>query len=202
MLSAAMSVDGCIDDTSPQRLILSDEADFARVDGLRSASGAILVGATTLRRDDPRLLASAGAPLKVVVTGSGELDSEARFFTTGTAAKIVYAVDVARARVRVGHVADVVAAGDPLDLGVVLADLLARGVEQVLVEGGTSVHTQFLAAGVVDELHLAVAPIFVGDAGAPRFVGPGPLPPRMRLAGVSSSGDIVVLRYLLGADDG
>ena len=56
LLSAAMSVDGCIDDATPQRLLLSDDADLDRVDAVRASVDAILVGATTVRRDDPRLL--------------------------------------------------------------------------------------------------------------------------------------------------
>jgi riboflavin biosynthesis pyrimidine reductase len=55
ILSCAMSIDGYIDDTSPERLALSDEADFDRVDQVRADSDAIMVGAVTLRRDNPRL---------------------------------------------------------------------------------------------------------------------------------------------------
>ena len=51
-----MSVDGYIDDTTPERLRLSDEEDFDRVDQVRAESDAILIGATTLRRDNPRLI--------------------------------------------------------------------------------------------------------------------------------------------------
>jgi 5-amino-6-(5-phosphoribosylamino)uracil reductase len=62
------------------------------------------------------------------------------------------------------------------------------------------VHTLFLTAGVVDELRLAVAPIFVGDVRAPRLVGAGEFPwrgeRRMRLDGARSLGDTAVLRYL------
>ncbi|WP_342213339.1 RibD family protein, partial [Nocardia farcinica] len=56
LLSAAMSLDGHLDDVGPERLRLSDAADFDRVDRVRAESDAILVGAQTLRRDDPRLL--------------------------------------------------------------------------------------------------------------------------------------------------
>jgi riboflavin biosynthesis pyrimidine reductase len=51
-----MSVDGYIDDTTPERLRLSDEEAFDRVDQVRAESDAILIGATTLRRDNPRLI--------------------------------------------------------------------------------------------------------------------------------------------------
>jgi 5-amino-6-(5-phosphoribosylamino)uracil reductase len=215
LLSAAMSVDGRIDDTAPEPLLLSDAADLDRVDEVRAGVDAILVGATTLRRDDPRLLVrsperradrvAAGrdpSPLKVTLTGSGKLDPAARFFTTGSGPKLVYAATAAvgAARRAVGSVADVADAGEPLDLRRLLADLRARGVARLMVEGGTAVHTLFLTAGVVDELQLVIAPFFVGAADAPRFVGPGRFPHdtahRMRLAEVRPIGDLVLLRYL------
>lgn len=203
LLSVAMSVDGHIDDATAERLVLSGPADLDRVDAVRAGVDAILVGAGTLRSDDPRLLSRRGQPRKVVLTGTGELDPAARFFTMGTAERLVYAstpaVPVATARV--GAAATVVDAGSPLDLAAVLADLLARGVRRLLVEGGQSVHTQFLTADVVDELHVVVAPFFVGDPAAPRFVGVGPFPygpgRRMRLAEARPIGDDVLLRYLL-----
>ena len=51
-----MSVDGKIDDTGPERLLLSGPDDLDRVDELRASADAILVGANTVRRDNPRLL--------------------------------------------------------------------------------------------------------------------------------------------------
>src|SRR5262245_44525017 len=59
LLSCAMSVDGYIDDTSPDRLLLSNEADFDRVDSVRAECDAIMIGANTLRRDNPRLLVNS-----------------------------------------------------------------------------------------------------------------------------------------------
>jgi 5-amino-6-(5-phosphoribosylamino)uracil reductase len=70
-----------------------------------------------------------------------------------------------------------------------------------MVEGGGTVHTQFLSAGLVDELQLVVAPFFVGDSRAPRFVGDGAFPwtpeHRAELAEVRQIGDVVLLRYKL-----
>jgi 5-amino-6-(5-phosphoribosylamino)uracil reductase len=216
LLSAAMSVDGHIDDSGPEPLLLSDAADLDRVDAVRSGVDAILVGATTLRRDDPRLLVRsveriaarvaagrAPQPVKVTVTGSGDLDPRARFFTAGEGSKVVYTATpgLGPARTAVGAVADVVDAGDPLDLRLLLADLRGRGVERLMVEGGTAMHTLFLTAGAADELQLVVAPFFVGEEQAPRFVGPGRFPHgtahRMRLAEARPIGDLVLLRYLL-----
>ena len=56
ILSAAMSIDGYLDTASPPRLALSNAADFDRVDEVRANSDAILVGARTVRADNPRLL--------------------------------------------------------------------------------------------------------------------------------------------------
>ena len=215
LLSCGTSIDGCLDDTSADRLILSNGADLDRVDGARAACDAIMVGATTVRRDDPRLVVRSvercqervarglpATPLKVTVTGSGDLDPEARFFTLGDVDKLVYcaAPALVKARERLGGVATVVDAGPDGDLRAVLADLHRRGVRRLMVEGGQSLHTQLLGEGLVDELHLAIAPFFVGEAGAPRLVGAGRLPTdgRAELAEVRRLGDVVLLRYLFG----
>jgi 5-amino-6-(5-phosphoribosylamino)uracil reductase len=70
-----------------------------------------------------------------------------------------------------------------------------------MVEGGGRVLTQFLTAGIADELHLVVAPFFVGDSRAPRFVDDGAFPwnadHRARLAETRQVGDVVLLRYAL-----
>jgi riboflavin biosynthesis pyrimidine reductase len=57
--SAAVSIDGYLDDASPQRLLLSNAKDFDRVDEVRASVDAILIGATTLRKDNPRLLVNS-----------------------------------------------------------------------------------------------------------------------------------------------
>ncbi len=94
VLSCAVSLDGCLDGTGEDRLVLSGEADLDRVDAERAAADAILVGAGTIRRDDPRLLVRSAhrqaersahgqppQPAGVTITVSGDLDPAARFFT-------------------------------------------------------------------------------------------------------------------------
>ena len=201
LASAAMSLDGYLDDTSGTRLLLSSAADFARVDGVRAGVDAILVGANTVRTDNPRLLSRSGpSPVKVTLTTSGDLEPHAKFFTTGDVEKLVYAPTplVPGLAERLPR-ATVVAAGEPFDLHRMLADLSARGIARLMVEGGGTIHTLFFTEGVVDELHLVVAPLFVGEKGAPRFVGPGKYPQgRMLLAETRQLDDVVLLRYLTG----
>jgi 5-amino-6-(5-phosphoribosylamino)uracil reductase len=210
-----MSLDGYTDDTSARPLRLSGDADMDRVDDIRAGCDAILVGAGTIRSDNPVLLLRSQArrdlritrgrrpdPVRVVISHSGDVDPAARLFTTG-ADRIVYvsSAGAADTRDRLGGAADVIDAGDPVRLDGILADLAARGIARLLVEGGGSVHTQFLAAGLADELQLAVAPFFVGESAAPRFVGDGRFPwnagHRARLAAVTQAGDMAVLRYAL-----
>ena len=215
LLSCGMSLDGYLDDASEQRLLLSNDADFDRVDAVRAGCDAILVGAATVRNDDPRLQVRSAdrirsrtegglpaQPIKVTVTNRAKLDPGARFFA-GTAEKIVYcASDTAdMAAGELGALAEVVDAGRPVELASVCADLHRRGVRRLMVEGGGDVLTQLLTQGLADELHLVVAPVFVGDREATRFVGPGPFPfsggNRARLVGTEPIGDVVLLRYAL-----
>ncbi|BCJ46550.1 hypothetical protein GCM10010168_61890 [Actinoplanes ianthinogenes] len=209
-----MSIDGYLDDTTEERLLLSNDADFDRVDEVRAGCDAILVGAATIRQDNPRLLVRSAArradrlarglpenPVKVTVTSRADLDPAASFFTTGASEKLVYCATpaLARARERLGAVATVVDGGDPVDVHLVSADLAARGVRRLMVEGGGMMHTQFLTRDLADELHVVVAPFFVGDSRAPRFVHDGAFPAgpknRATLAEVRQIGDCVLLRY-------
>jgi 5-amino-6-(5-phosphoribosylamino)uracil reductase len=211
--SAAVSLDGYIDDLAAARLMLSDEEDLDRVDEVRAWSDALLVGAGTLRADDPRLLVrsaerraarvAAGrpaSPAKVTLTRCGRVDPGARFFTAGETARYVYTCDSQVTRLqRVLSGATVVGAGEPLELERLLADLHSRGIERLMVEGGGAVHTLFLAAGVVDELHVVYAPFFVGQPAAPRFVNAGAFPQgpgnRMTLGKSRQIGDLMFLQY-------
>jgi 5-amino-6-(5-phosphoribosylamino)uracil reductase len=217
-LSTAMSADGFIDDTSGRRLILSSAEDLDAVDALRASCDAILVGAGAIRSDNPRLVIRSAQrrqdrlarglspdPIKVTITRQGNLDAQAGFFQAGDAPKLVYCPhDAAGALRSLEDVATVVATGEEVvSPASVLADLFARGVRTLLIEGGTAVNTLFLSAGLVDELRLAVAPFFVGEDGAPRFVSAGRFPHnnehRMTLTKVERLGDVAVLWYLLCA---
>lgn len=216
VLSCCMSLDGYLDDATDQRLVLSNDADLDRVDELRAGCDAILVGAATVRSDDPRLLVrsaerrrrrvAAGlpaTPTKVTVTTGGNLDPAGRFFADDPCDKLVYCTTGAAetARDRLAGVATVVDSGPSVQMRAITADLHARGVRRLMVEGGGSIHTQFLAEGLADELQLTVAPFFVGDSRARRFVGDGRFPwraeHRARLVETRPVGDVVLLRYAL-----
>ncbi len=216
LLSAAVSLDGHLD-TRPgeDRLLLSNKEDFDRVDSVRAGVDAILVGAGTLRADNPRLLVNSAErraariaagkpeyPLKVTLTGTGDLDPGWKFWHHG-GDKLVLAVGDAaatKARANLGGLATVETVPaetvwpSALD---VLGDV--HGIERLMVEGGGTIHTQLLAAGLADELHLVIAPLLVGQPDAVRMLGPatysgGPTA-RLHLLETRQIGDVVLLRY-------
>ncbi|MER5913868.1 dihydrofolate reductase family protein [Streptomyces sp. NPDC001982] len=210
LLSAAVSLDGYLDDTGPERLLLSGPADFDRVDEVRASVDAILIGAGTIRADNPRLLVNSPErraarvadgrpeyPLKVIVSGSGDLDPDAKFWHTG-GDKVVYTTDKGAQRARaLGLAADVVPLGPDLEWPALLEHLHdERGVRRLMVEGGGTVHTQLLQQGLADELQLVLAPLFVGDPEAPRLFGPGDYQRgRLRLVESRRIEDVVLMRY-------
>jgi 5-amino-6-(5-phosphoribosylamino)uracil reductase len=216
IVSCAVSVDGYLDDATPSRLILSGPEDLDEVDALRAGADAILVGAGTVRKDNPRLLVrdparvaarkAAGRsphPFRVTLTSSGDLDPNANFFT-GPGTPLVYcpAGAAAKAMENLSAKAQVIEVAPELTLAAVMADLhRARGAARVLVEGGARVLRDLLAADLVDELRLAIAPFFVGDPAAPRFALPAPYPHTagnpMTLVAVRRVGEVAVHHYRL-----
>ncbi len=219
-LSCAMSLDGHLDDTTPERLVLSSAQDLDAVDALRAGCDAILVGAETVRRDDPRLLVRDAArrrdresrglppsPLRATLTASGDLDPGAAVFTEGDGERVVYVAGPANAAVRqrFSAVASVVEVAPDDPVQALLADLVARGVGRLLVEGGGRVLAAFLEAGAVDELRVAIAPVFLALSGGPRAFDVGETrwttsSPAV-LRSVEDVGGTAVLVYDLGRRD-
>jgi 5-amino-6-(5-phosphoribosylamino)uracil reductase len=221
VISAAVSLDGCLDDASPRRLVLSGPEDLDEVDELRARCDAIVVGANTVRRDDPRLVVQSGArraarvaagraatPLRVVLTRTGDIAADSAILTADERPPLVLVPgdgDIDTIRARLSGVAEVGAAGRTGNPDEVVAELARRDATRILVEGGADVITRFLAAGVVDEMRLAVAPVLVADPAAPRLVTPGasPWPPgcRARLVATRAVGDVAVMTYDLRGGD-
>lgn len=181
----ATSFDGCFDDTSPQRVRFSGEDDIAAVDALRAECDAILVGAETLRRDNPRLLLRSEAfrqqrreagkspdPLRVCLTGSGMLPADSVFFRSGEGARLVYTnpqASDALTRALEGKAEVVVLRHAEAPLAELLADLHQRGVRKLLLEGGPNLIGQFLRADLVDTFRIAVSSRIIGERSAPRL---------------------------------
>jgi 5-amino-6-(5-phosphoribosylamino)uracil reductase len=221
LASAAMSADGYIDDASPRRLILSSPEDLDRVDAERAGCDAIMVGAQTVRSDNPRLLVTSESrrarrvarglppsPVKVTLTASGDLDCDARLFAADGTAKLVYAAAgvAGELSARLEGRAEVIGMPEGHGLAWVLADLGGRGIGRLMIEGGSRLLAQALSDGLADEFQLAVAPVFVADPAAPRLLTPSPQASQSsagradqpgHLSGFTTSGRVAPTRMVL-----
>lgn len=180
-LKVAATLDGRIATASGESRWVTGPEARAHVHRLRDAVDAVLVGAGTVRADDPRLTARLPGgggrdPVRVVLDSRLELPMTRRLFrqrseaatlvahVTGTPpAKAPRGVEYLRCSARRGRV----------DLRDLLSRLGERGVTTLLVEGGAEVNRAFLEAGLVDQLLLFVAPTIAGG-GIPWIAGKGP----------------------------
>jgi len=174
-LKAAMSCDGQIAAADGSSTWVTGEPARRHAHRMRLAHDAVLVGAQTVRRDDPRLTARlAGQEVArrvVVLSDRLDLPLSAKIFANRP--RIYTSRDPAGPLTEVADVVRVPSTPLGLDLHAVLADLAADGVQSVLVEGGGRTHAAFLAAGLADEIALFVAPRLLGARGAtPLLDGP------------------------------
>ena len=165
----AMSLDGRICDDAGQARWISSATSRAHTGRLRAEADAILVGAETVRRDDPSLLCHQRRNddlVRVVVSKSGKLPRTAQVFADGKNETLVFR-DAAEA----------------------IRALGARGFLHVLCEGGLTLATSLVEAGLVDEWRTVLAPCVIGHR-------PMPAAARLRLASVdvcdAAAGDVLV----------
>ncbi len=138
----AQSMDGKICDASGDAKWISSETSRTTTGRLRESVDAIMVGAETVRKDNPSLL-SHGRPnpnlIRVIISRSGRLPKNAQVFTDGQNPTLVYR-----------------------DAQDALRDLGRKGLLHVLCEGGLSLATSLAEAGLVDEWITVLAPLVIG----------------------------------------
>jgi len=180
ILKLAMTMDGYL--VVPGRRWVTGELARAEVQKLRAGCDAILVGAETLRKDNPKLTVRKGRleeqPWRVVVTRSGKLPKGANLFRDRNKERTL----VYRRK----------------KWSEVLKDLHRRGVSRLLVEGGAEVAGGLIKAGKVNEVVIYLAPILVGERakGLPQIQGWTDW--GLRDAITSSAGEDLCLRGKLG----
>ncbi|MEN0061690.1 MAG: RibD family protein [Myxococcota bacterium] len=169
----AQSLDGCIALPAGESQWISGHDDLVHTHRLRALCDAVLVGARTVMHDDPQLTVrhvEGPHPLRVILDPRGRLNANYQVFEGGPERTLV----VARApRPDLeGRVEVVLLPSDEAWVApsVVLEVLAQRGIQRVLVEGGGITVSRFLEAGLVDRLHLVMAPLLVG-LGRPSLSG-------------------------------
>lgn len=201
----AQTLDGRIATASGSSQWIGGAGDITHTHRLRALSDAVVVGAGTVRHDDPRLTTRAvpgPSPVRVVLDTDRRLGTGYGLFAPGGPPTLLVCAEDAGGSDRHGA-AEVLrvprAAIGGLDLGALLPRLAARGLCRLFVEGGGLTVSRFLAAGCLDRLHVTVAPVLLGS-GIPAFT----LPEAARIAdglrftwGVHSLGEDVLFDIAL-----
>jgi diaminohydroxyphosphoribosylaminopyrimidine deaminase / 5-amino-6-(5-phosphoribosylamino)uracil reductase len=163
------SLDGRIATESGHSHYVTGQADIRRLHRLRALVDAVVVGAGTVATDNSRLTVrqvEGENPVRVVLDPNARLDPQRNVFSDGAARTLV---------VRRGPGGDAAPSpasdvlmiptngSDEFEPAAILETLRNRGYRRVLVEGGGITVSRFLRAGVVDRLHVTVAPLVIGS---------------------------------------
>ncbi len=193
----AQTLDGRIATESGMSFWISGPEDILHTHRLRAVCDAIVVGAGTVKADDPLLttrLCEGPSPVRVVIDTDRRLGDGFRLFQGEPQTLLLVADDIV-GPAKLGR-AEAVALprgpGGGLSVPAVVAALASRGLKRIFVEGGGITVSRFLAAGALDRLHVTVAPLLLGS-GIPSFTLPGVPKPE---DGLRLSWEI----YRLGAD--
>jgi riboflavin-specific deaminase-like protein len=175
------SLDGYIATASGDSYYVTGPDNVRHLHRLRALTAAIVVGAGTIARDDPQLTVrhvEGENPVRVVLDPSARLDPQRRVFTDGAAPTfVVHAEGIDAPAPGNAEVLHVPIENGRLKLDALLAQLHERGLFSVFVEGGGETVSRFLEAGLLDRLHVAIAPLVTGR-GRPGLT----LPARERIA--------------------
>jgi len=163
------SLDGFIATLAGESHWITGEQNILHMHRLRALCDAVVVGAGTVALDDPQLttrLVSGPNPLRVVIDPARRLSPDHRVFTDG-AVETLYACARSLASPGERHgravVIGIEGTGDRIDAAELMALLRARGCSRVFVEGGGVTVSMFLEANLLDRLHIAIAPLLIGD---------------------------------------
>lgn len=167
----AQTLDGRIATRSGSSQWIGGRGDILHTHRLRALCDAVVVGAGTVRADDPRLTTRevpGPNPVRVVIDPARRLPATRRVFTDGEAPTLLVAAEDGPPRHGLAEVLRVPRDTARLDLAALLQALAARGLRRIFVEGGGHTVSAFLAAGLLDRLHVTVAPVILGS-GIPAF---------------------------------
>lgn len=164
------SLDGFIATSSGDSCWVTGPENLLHMHRLRALCDTVIVGAGTVEADNPRLttrLVAGSNPLRVIIDPAYRLPAAHAVFSDRVAptvrAVIAGTAAAATARAHDAEVLEVRGVRNTLDLGDLLEQLRRRGHCRILVEGGGVTVSSFLEAGLLDRLHITVAPLLIGE---------------------------------------
>ncbi len=169
ILKLAVSADGMLAQAPGVQTAITQEAALRQSQMLRATSDGILVGAGTVRADDPSLTCrlpglEQRSPVRLVVGANAA--SLAGTLLAKTAEEVpVWCLGAADGEGTISEIACNANDEGRVDLSLVMTELATRGIGRLLVEGGAKVAKSFLEAGLVDQIVLFSAPNKLGDDG-------------------------------------
>jgi riboflavin-specific deaminase-like protein len=158
------SLDGRVATPSGDARDVSSAEGLVHLHRCRALADAVIVGVGTVVADDPQLtvrLVEGEHPLRVVIDPAGRMPATARLLRDGIPTVIVCA-DGCRRDWPVETI-QLTRHDGRLRPGDIVAALARRGLKRLLVEGGASTLASFIEAGVLDRLHVTVAPLIIGS---------------------------------------
>lgn len=177
MAQIGQSLDGQIATAAGHSHYITGEAGLDHLHRLRALSDAVVVGAGTAVADDPRLTVRRTGgpnPVRVVIDVSGRVPTDGKMFRDGAAPTLILTSRESAPSRSLPDGVDVLAmetCDGTLPPPAIVKALSARGLNRILVEGGGVTISRFLEAGVLDRLHVSVAPLIIGS-GRPAFALP------------------------------
>jgi diaminohydroxyphosphoribosylaminopyrimidine deaminase/5-amino-6-(5-phosphoribosylamino)uracil reductase len=160
------SLDGRIATQGGSSHYVTGTADIERLHRSRALVDAVVVGAGTVIADDPRLSVRAVQgvdPVRVVIDPRGRTPADRHVFSgEGAETLWVTSSDPDEERSATVVLIPLLESG-VLDLGALVTSLRSRGLRRILIEGGGVTVSRFLEAGLLDRLHVAVAPLLIGS---------------------------------------
>ena len=214
-INCAMSLDGKISTVERRQVRISNDADMERVDELRAGADAVLVGMNTAVGDDPKLTVKSeklrkervkkGLPENPTKVAMGRIDGlnlDSDFMSQGNAKIVLFASedsDHAKIEELKNRAEIFLMPGDRPEPGKVVNVLASLGVKRLMIEGGGIINFEFLKAGLVDEVYVAVAPRIFGGESAPTLADGDGFSAgdeiNLELIGEERLGDVLVLKY-------
>jgi diaminohydroxyphosphoribosylaminopyrimidine deaminase / 5-amino-6-(5-phosphoribosylamino)uracil reductase len=175
------SLDGRIATENGESRWVTGEADLLHCHRMRALADAVMVGARTVRADNPQLTVRhcvGRNPIRIVIDPDLSLSDRHSVFCDGAALTVVVAAQEhanGRGEMHGSEVLGVPRVGRTLDVAAIRSALGERGVSIVFIEGGGITISRFLDAGCVDRLQITIAPIIIGS-GRPGIVLEGVRP--------------------------